>query len=121
MKMPKASVEAEARFRSLVPDRANVEVRRMFGQPAAFYRGKMFLGVFGEEVFLRLSEADRGAAAKLEDTHPFEPMPGRPMREYTVFPTQVLDDPRAARRWRDRSLEYVGSLPAKAPQRPKGR
>jgi TfoX/Sxy family transcriptional regulator of competence genes len=117
MKMPKASADAEARFRALVPGTPEVEVRRMFGQPAAFYRGQMFLGVFGTEVFLRLSEADRSAASQVKGTHPFEPMPGRPMREYVVFPESVLGDPASAKRWRDRSVAFARTLPPKVAEK----
>ena len=44
----------------------------------------------------------------------FEPMAGRPMREYVVIPSDLARDPEQARAWVERAAEYVRSLPPKA-------
>lgn len=113
MKLPKAASGATALFEAIRPTAPTVSVRLVFGQPAAFVAGNMFLGVFGDAVFVRLSEADRAEAARASGARPFEPMPGRPMREYVVLPAAVLNNPQAARRWVGRSLEYAEGLPPK--------
>ena len=110
--MPAAAAEATRRFEALVARAPGASVRKMFGQPAAFLRGQMFLGVFGDEVFLRLAPGDRTRAVA-EGGHPFEPMPGRPMREYVVLPPELLDRAAAARTWVRRSIEFVSGLPPK--------
>jgi TfoX/Sxy family transcriptional regulator of competence genes len=115
MKMPRAGPEAVARFQVLLPTGSGITVRTMFGQPAAFVTGNMFLGVFGDAVFLRLSEEDRAAGLLLEGSRLFEQMPGRPMREYVVLPTALLADAARARPWVDRALRYARGLgPKKA-------
>jgi TfoX/Sxy family transcriptional regulator of competence genes len=115
MKMPRAGPEAVARFQILLPTGSGITVRTMFGQPAAFVTGNMFLGVFGDAVFLRLSEEDRAAGLLLEGSRLFEPMPGRPMREYVVLPTALLANAARARLWVDRALRYARGLgPKKA-------
>jgi TfoX/Sxy family transcriptional regulator of competence genes len=124
MKFPRADPRAVARFEGLVPAADDVVVRPMFGHPAAFVTGNMFLGVFGDSVFLRLSETDRPAGLRLAGAHLFEPMPGRPMREYVVLPPALADDRTLARPWVDRSLRYARGLPPKMkkvgpPKRPR--
>jgi TfoX/Sxy family transcriptional regulator of competence genes len=124
MKMPRAAPDAVARFERLCPTGAGITVRTMFGQPAAFVTGNMFLGVFGDAVFLRLSEEDRAAGLLLEGARLFEPMPGRPMREYVVLPSTILGDAARARPWVDRAVRYARGLGPKKPRpaaRPKGR
>ncbi len=44
----------------------------------------------------------------------FEPMPGRPMKEYVVVPPTLVNDD-AVEDWVRRSLAYAGQLPAKKP------
>jgi TfoX-like protein len=121
MDFPRADPAAVARFRGLLPDDVAVGVRPMFGHPAAFVGGNMFLGVFGGDVFVRLSERDRPAALLLDGARVFEPMPGRAMREYIVLPPAVIDDPTLSRPWVDRSLGYARSLRPKAPKPPAAR
>jgi TfoX/Sxy family transcriptional regulator of competence genes len=84
----------------------------MFGNVAAFVNGNMFMGLFGQEVFLRLSEADRASIAK-EGGGPFEPMPGRAMSEYMTIPAKWRRQPETVQRWVRRSLEFSGQLPPK--------
>jgi len=112
MKMPKAAAHAVELFESLVPASPGVSRRPVFGQPAAFLDGNMFLGVFGESILVRLSEADR-AEAHVLGARPFEPMPGRPMREYVVLPPKVLADRAATEAWVARAVAYAGQLPKK--------
>ncbi len=52
MKMPRASPAAVKLFGELAGALPTASVRKMFGQPAAFVNGNMFLGVFGGDVFL---------------------------------------------------------------------
>ena len=115
MQMPKPSANAVKLFDSLAGRATGATVRKMFGQPAAFVHGNLCLGVFGDDVFLRLSESDRSAAEKLPGVRPFEPMPGRAMREYRVFPPTVLRDPKRSADWLQRAVRYCSSLPPKKP------
>ena len=84
----------------------------MFGNVAAFVNGNMFMGLFGQEVFLRLSETDRDRIAR-EGGGTFEPMPGRAMSEYMTIPSKWRSQPKTVERWVLRSLEFAGQLPPK--------
>ncbi|HEV8421474.1 MAG TPA: TfoX/Sxy family protein [Actinomycetota bacterium] len=111
-KMPKPDEESKAYFKSLVPERADVRVKPMFGQLAAFVNGNMFMGLYGAEVFVRLPDTDRQSLMTVGGG-PFEPMPGRPMREYIVLPSAWRDEPKRVRQWVDRSLTWAQGLPPK--------
>ena len=71
--MPKPTEETKDFFASVVPDHPAVKIRPMFGQLSAFVNGNMFMGIFGEDVLVRLPEEDReevlGAGGRV-----FEPM-----------------------------------------------
>ena len=114
MPMPKLDGSAKSFFDEVVPADPRVRVKPMFGAFAAFYDDQMFLGCFGTQVFVRLSEADRKSLHAQTGSVPFEPMAGKPMREYLCLPQQWKDEPRAAAVWIERSLAYVGRLPPKA-------
>ena len=81
----KTPPEVIAAFDAASPSRADVQRKPMFGYPALFLRGNMFAGTFGPKIVVRLGEAERAKAARGGAT-PFEPMPGRAMKEYVVLP-----------------------------------
>lgn len=114
-KMPRPDEATKEFFHAVMPDAPGVSVRPMFGQLAAFVNGNMFMGIFGSDVFVRLSEADRAQIAEAGGG-PFEPMPGRPMREYAVLPPVWRDEPDRVRDWAARALDLAEELPPKAPK-----
>jgi len=83
--MPRPSEKAKAAFSRLVPEDPAVVLRPMFGNLAAFVNGNMFAGLFGEDLFVRLPEAER-AEVKRKGGRDFEPMAGRAMTGYVVVP-----------------------------------
>jgi TfoX-like protein len=111
MRFEKPSPRMVALFDDLVRERP-LQRRPMFGMPCAFAGGQMCVGLFGDSLFVRLPEAYREALAA-EGGRPFEPIPGRVMREYVVVPEAMLADLRAVGVWVDRSQVYAASLPPK--------
>src|SRR5215471_13018810 len=87
-KSPEALVE---KFSKLVPEDRRVARRQMFGYPAAFANGNLFMGLYQDSMILRLSADDRPKFLVLAGARAFEPMPGRPMREYVVVPPEMLN------------------------------
>ena len=114
----KASPELVDRFHEAVAGIDGVEVRKMFGYPAAFIAGNLTAGLHQESVMLRLAEAEREERIA-EGWSLFEPMPGRPMREYVAMPPEVATDVDAMRHWIERAAAHVRTLPPKAPKVPK--
>lgn len=114
----KSSPELVDRFHEAVAGIDGVEVRKMFGYPAAFIAGNLTAGLHQENVMMRLPEAEREERIA-EGWSFFEPMPGRPMREYVAMPPEVAADVDAMRRWIERAAEHVRTLPPKAAKPPK--
>jgi TfoX/Sxy family transcriptional regulator of competence genes len=85
----------------------------MFGFPCAFYNNQMFAGLFEEQMFVRLPADQRAELLAVPGAAPFEPMAGRPMREYVVLPESVLTSSGELSDWLDRALAYVAAMPPK--------
>jgi TfoX/Sxy family transcriptional regulator of competence genes len=110
MKIPKATDAARSLFDRLVPkEDQRIQVKPMFGNLGAFVNGNMFMGVFGDDVGIKLSDPDlqslrdRGGEA-------FGPAE-RPMGGYVTLPPSLRADEASA--WVGRSIDYVGGLPVK--------
>ena len=89
------------------------ERRKMFGYPCAFANGNMFAGLFQDRLMLRLPDDERARFLKLKDARQFEPMPGRPMREYVEVPEAVLNSKTRLKAWLSKSHDYAAALPTK--------
>jgi TfoX/Sxy family transcriptional regulator of competence genes len=112
----KSPPELVALFDSVVPHKPGVVAKPMFGYPACFVNGHMFMGLHQENMIVRLSEEDRAEALKVEGSRIFEPMPGRPMKEYVALAPTVLQNRDGVRAWTARAFAYAGALPGKAAQ-----
>ena len=108
-----APVEAVTAFEAATSELHGAEPRKMFGYSCIFAKGNMFAGLHEAGMVLRLSENQRAEFLRLKGAEPFEPMPGRVMREYVVVPGGLLDAPEKLRVWVEKSFAYVSSLPAK--------
>lgn len=108
----KAPPELVAHFGEAIAELPGAELRKMFGYPAAFASGHLFTGLFADAWMIRLPDDARRELAALGGT-PFEPMPGRPMREYLTLPAALIADPVALEPWLERALANVLTLPPK--------
>jgi TfoX/Sxy family transcriptional regulator of competence genes len=109
----KSPPELVAAFASLAARRPELAVRRMFGYPAAFVGGHMTTALHEDRWIVRLPADDRAALLAEPGATAFEPMPGRPMKEYVVLPADVAADPAALDAWVDRAITHVRTLPPK--------
>jgi TfoX/Sxy family transcriptional regulator of competence genes len=117
--MPRPGRESLDFFESVLPDDPRVTARPMFGNMAGFVNGNMFIGLYGDDMFVRLSEEDRVELLTEEGASAFEPMKGRPMKEYVVLPRECRDDPESVDTWVSRSLAWTGEMPVKRPKKRK--
>lgn len=113
MAFPKPSDADKTWFEALLPEAPGVAMRPMFGNYAGFVDGNMFLCLFGDQVAVRLDEAERAELLSVTGSEPFEPVSGRPMKEYIVLPEHWRDSPELAEEWVDRSLEYAAAMPTR--------
>lgn len=117
--MPKPSEQAKAAFHNLVPPDPAVTTRPMFGNLSAFVNGNMFCGLFGEDLFVRVSEEDQAKIRK-QGGKAFEPMPGRAMTGYVVVPSGWQKKSDASRAWIVTALSWSKALPPKVAKVAKG-
>jgi TfoX/Sxy family transcriptional regulator of competence genes len=108
----KPQPELVDRFHEAVAGIEGLEVRKMFGSPAGFVGGNMVAGLHQDTFMVRLPEDERHARLE-EGWSLFEPMPGRPMREYVALPPDVMADVDATRGWIERAAAYVRTLAPK--------
>lgn len=113
MKVPRSDDDSKRFFRDHVPSDSRVTVRPMFGNESAFVNGNMFFGLFGNDLFVRLSDEDREDLLKQKGASLLEPVKGRPMKEYALLPKAWWMQPETIRRWVSRALNYAGQLPEK--------
>jgi TfoX/Sxy family transcriptional regulator of competence genes len=113
MKWRKSPPELIDLFAAIMPG-APAEQRKMFGYPAAFVNGNLFMGLFQDDLTLRLPESQREKLLAGGKVKAFEPMPGRPMREYVAIPDALARDRKELARWVADSLEYGASLKPKS-------
>lgn len=94
--------------------------RMMFGSPVFLINRNMFAGVHQDNIFIRLSEADRKAIlAGAPGATQFEPMKGRFMKEYITLPESVHSNSDTFNRWLKRSHAYASTLPPKTAKKRK--
>ena len=113
MNLPRPDEKSKERFRSLLPEDARVTIRPMFGNISAFVNGNMFAGLFGNDIFVRLSDKNRQELLEEEGASLLEPMKGKPMKEYVVIPKTWQNKPDTIRLWLSRSLDWTSKLPPK--------
>src|SRR5690348_7361818 len=110
MKAPQSLVDL---FAESLPQDPGVERRKMFGCPAAFVRGNMFAGVFQDQVFARVTPAEKADLEARYGPLPFEPMAGRPMKDYVRAPDEVIADEAALAELLARAFAHTAGLPPK--------
>jgi TfoX/Sxy family transcriptional regulator of competence genes len=109
-KSPPALVKRFDQLAELVPEATR---RQMFGYPSCVLDGNMFMSLFQDKLVLRLGADDRERLITKHGGEPFEPMPGRAMKDYVVVPRAIVNTKRVEP-WIERSLDFARSLPPKA-------
>jgi TfoX/Sxy family transcriptional regulator of competence genes len=115
IKIPRPDEKSKEFFESLVPEDPRVRVRPMFGNISGFVNGNMFMGLYGSDIFVRLSENNQAELKKIKGASNFEPMKGRVMKDYVVLPKSWLtaNDREKILPWVSRSLNDIAKLPEK--------
>lgn len=112
MAWEKSPEELAERFGRVMDRFADAERRKMFGYPAAFVGGNMVTGLHQRDWVVRLPEAQQ-VAARAAGAASFEPMPGRPMKNFVALPATIIADDDAVAAWVERAIEHGRTLPPK--------
>ena len=113
MKWRKSSPELIELFQKILPG-PPVVARKMFGYPAGFVNGNLFMGLFEDDLILRLPEKLREELLAANQAKRFEPMHGRPMREYLAVPNALTRNQIELAAWVEKSFKYGNSLKPKS-------
>ena len=116
MHIPRPGENSKEFFRSILPDDPRITIRPMFGNISAFVNGNMFTGLFGDDLFVRVSEESRKELLEKKGASLLEPMKGKPMKEYVVIPKAWRNQPETVQLWVSRSLDWTSRLPPKKPK-----
>ena len=114
MQWKKSPPDLIAAFGRAAPKDPRAHKKTMFGYPALFVNGNMFAGTYQDKVVVRLPPEQRAELLERKDAAPFEPMPGRPMKEYVVVPQQIVGRSATLTSWIERAFRYASTLPPKA-------
>ena len=112
MAWEKSPEELAERFGRIMDRFPDAQRRKMFGYPAAFVGGNMVTGLHQRNWVVRLPESEQ-AAAMAAGAGPFEPMPGRPMKNFVALPSGVIADDDVVAGWVERAIAHGKSLPPK--------
>lgn len=113
MKLRKSPEALVAIFDEVMPGPPATK-RKMFGFPAGFINGNMFMGLFEDSMILRLPGELREELIQLHGAKPFAPMAGRVMKEYVALPELLLHDREQLSSWAGKALAYGESLEPKS-------
>lgn len=86
--------------------RRGATLSAMFGMPALKVGGKAFAGLHGDDMVFKLTGEPHASALGLAGSHLFDPMGGRPMKEWVAVPRSH------DRHWTslaEAALDYVAS------------
>jgi len=111
-KSPKSLVDL---FEVSLPESPGLQRRQMFGYPVAFVNGHMCAGLFQDTAFIRPPPAAR-AELEAEGARPFEPMAGRPLRDYLTLPETVMEDEERFGAFVSVACAFTAGLPPKPPK-----
>jgi TfoX/Sxy family transcriptional regulator of competence genes len=112
MQVPRPTEADKERFRNLVPNDRNIEIKPMFGNLGAFVNGNMFMGLFGPDIGVKLNQSDENRVREAGGGS-FGPAE-RPMGGYVSLPDSAT--PEQLGDWINSALAYVASLPPKQPK-----
>ena len=94
MAWKKSSPQSVERFVSALPEEAAGGRRKMFGYEACFVNGGFWTGMYQDDVVIKLPPEVKGQTKALAAAKPFDPMGGRPMKNWWVIPRAVSESPK---------------------------
>ena len=109
-----------ARIRKKFARKKGAEEKEMFGGIGFLLHGNMCVGVWKQQLIVRLDPADGQVAVLEPHVHPFD-ITGKPMKGWLLIdPAGVAGDEELAD-WIDRAAAFVATLPKKTKKKSKKR
>ena len=101
-----------ARVRAVLPARASVMERKMFGGLALMLDGKMLCGILGDELIVRVGPERYPEALGKSHARPMD-FNGRPMRGYVYVAAAGVKTPKQLVPWLASAMSYVATIDAR--------
>jgi hypothetical protein len=94
---------------------APVRRKNMFGSSAWFLEATdmMFAGAWGEAIMVRVGAERTSALIEAGDAESFDPMGGKPMREYVLLNADRIAEDDVLLVWLEESSQFAAGLPPK--------
>ena len=89
--------------------------RPMFGTTSWFLESneQMFAGVWGDGLTARVGAEEALRLARSGEVEAFDPMGGRPMKEYVLVPADRIEEDADLEAWVGRAARFADGLPPK--------
>ena len=100
------------RIEALVGERPGFRWRSMFGGMGFLLNGNMCVGVWKDELIVRLSAEDADAALREDGVRVFD-ITGRPMTAWVLVAPRACETDEQLSGWLERAIAFVSLLPPK--------
>lgn len=104
--------ELAQRVREHLSNHEGITEKKMFGGLCFLFNGNMCCGMTGDDLMLRVHPDDYEKTLTLAGARPMD-FTGRPMRGMVYVAPAALSTSRSLRRWLNRALDFVATLPPK--------
>jgi TfoX/Sxy family transcriptional regulator of competence genes len=100
------------KLRAHLKGRRGIVEKAIVGGTGFTWRGNLLCGVMGNELLVRIDKTDYDAFIRDKGAHPMV-MAGKSGKTYILIPKSIVSRKPEMRKWVDRAMKFVGSLPAK--------
>lgn len=104
-----------ARIRQGLARRQGIQEKKMFGGFGFLLNGNMLVGVWKDSLIVRLGPEQYEDALKEPHIQEFD-ITGRAMKGWVLVEPHGVQDDVLLKRWIQRTVQFVGKLPAKPPK-----
>jgi TfoX/Sxy family transcriptional regulator of competence genes len=99
-------------IRTAMENTPGLSERHMFGGVAFILEGNMCCGLIEDRLVVRVGPQDYGSALREPHARPMD-FTGRPLTGFVYVDREGYEAPSALRKWLERGLEFVRTLPPK--------
>jgi hypothetical protein len=100
------------RIRSILARRRGVQEKKMFGGLGFLLHGNLCVGVWKDSLVARIGPEQKEEALREPHVKPFD-ITGKPMKGWVLVASEGVADEDLLGVWVQRSVRFVGKLPAK--------
>lgn len=100
------------RIRRALPPTSSITEKKMFGGLAFLLDGKMFVGVVGKDLMVRVGPPGHAAALAKKHVRPMD-FTGRPLTGYVYVSAPGTRTDASVSTWVQLALAFVATIPAK--------